>query len=198
MNHSLLPNIRTRATQRGFTLVELLVVVMLIVVLSGVVLRVINVQGIRQKSRDSQRISDLKRIQTALELYFADNRTYPATGSNTWIDIGVSPNELDRELEPNYLSTLPTESQYTNTVTSPCPSAATYRYNYRSVDRDSNSIVDGYMLTAIMEVDSSNDVSGATPVVDGYGCNSTNLPNWTIECVGSMETAAVCYGVQNP
>jgi hypothetical protein len=31
----------------------------------------------RQKSRDSKRVADIKQIQTALELYFADENEYP-------------------------------------------------------------------------------------------------------------------------
>src|SRR4030042_4305761 len=65
----------------GFTLIEILIVVMLIGILSGVMLRVINVQGVRSKSRDSQRTSDLAKIQTAFELYYTDSRQYPNSGS---------------------------------------------------------------------------------------------------------------------
>lgn len=62
----------------GFTLIELLVVIAIIGILSAVVLASLN--SARQKSRDAKRISDLKQLQLALELYFDDNSsTYPAT-----------------------------------------------------------------------------------------------------------------------
>ena len=62
----------------GFTLIELLVVIAIIGILSSVVLASLN--SARQKSRDAKRISDLKQIQLALELYYGDyNSTYPAT-----------------------------------------------------------------------------------------------------------------------
>jgi prepilin-type N-terminal cleavage/methylation domain-containing protein len=64
-------------TNRGFTLIELLVVIAIIGILSSVVLASLNTA--RQKSRDARRISDIKQLQLALELYFDDNGIYPAT-----------------------------------------------------------------------------------------------------------------------
>lgn len=173
---------------------------MLILVLSGVVLRVINVQGLRQKSRDSQRVADLKKIQTALELYFADNRTYPLSAAgNTWINAGATTNTLRTAIAPNYIATLPNDPQNNGSGNpNPCQNPTVHRYNYRSADRNTDTVIDGYILTAIMELGTSNDIPGATPVVNGYGCNTTNLPNWTGSDCGTFTTADVCYGVQNP
>lgn len=53
---------------RGFTLIELLVVIAIIGVLASIVLASLN--SARRKSRDARRITDLKQIQLALELYF--------------------------------------------------------------------------------------------------------------------------------
>lgn len=62
---------------RGFTLIELLVVIAIIGILSSVVLASLNTG--RQKSRDARRISDVKQIQTALELFNSNCNSYPAT-----------------------------------------------------------------------------------------------------------------------
>jgi general secretion pathway protein G len=62
---------------KGFTLIELLVVIAIIGLLST--LAVIALNSAREKSRDSKRVADVKQIQTALELYFADNNAYPDT-----------------------------------------------------------------------------------------------------------------------
>lgn len=52
----------------GFTLIELLVVIAIIGVLASIVLASLN--SARRKSRDARRITDIKQIQLALELYF--------------------------------------------------------------------------------------------------------------------------------
>lgn len=60
----------------GFTLIELLVVIAIIGVLASIVLASLN--SARRKSRDARRITDLKQIQLALELYFdAQSSAYP-------------------------------------------------------------------------------------------------------------------------
>lgn len=60
---------------KGFTLIELLVVIAIIGLLST--LAVVALNSARQKSRDSKRVADIKQVQTALELYFADQNGYP-------------------------------------------------------------------------------------------------------------------------
>ncbi|HEQ78172.1 MAG TPA: prepilin-type N-terminal cleavage/methylation domain-containing protein, partial [Euryarchaeota archaeon] len=62
-------------SKKGFTLIELLVVISIIGLLSSVILASLNTA--RSKARDAQRISDLKQIQLALELYRDENGVYP-------------------------------------------------------------------------------------------------------------------------
>lgn len=63
--------------QQGFTLIELLVVIAIIGLLST--LAVVALNNARQKSRDAKRVSDIKQVQTALELYYNDANSYPTT-----------------------------------------------------------------------------------------------------------------------
>lgn len=62
---------------KGFTLVELLVVITLVGVLAGVLL--VSLQGIRTSARDAQRKSDLETIKSALEMYKSSCGKYPAS-----------------------------------------------------------------------------------------------------------------------
>ncbi len=68
---------RSENNKKGFTLIELLVVISVIAVLTTLLM--VNFVGIRQRGRDGQRKSNLFNIQTALELYRADNGSYPLT-----------------------------------------------------------------------------------------------------------------------
>ncbi len=65
--------------QKGFTLVELLIVIAIIGVLAALLMS--NFIGVRQRARDAQRKSDLKQIQSALELYRSDLAAYPLTNN---------------------------------------------------------------------------------------------------------------------
>ena len=62
---------------KGFTLVELLIVIAIIGVLSALLMA--NFIGVRQRARDAQRKSDLRQMQSALELYRSDLGLYPTT-----------------------------------------------------------------------------------------------------------------------
>src|SRR5262245_55524778 len=64
---------------RGFTLIELLVVIAIIGILSAVVL--VSVNSARSKSRDARRLSDIRQIMTAMEIYYNDNGGYPDSTS---------------------------------------------------------------------------------------------------------------------
>ena len=60
---------------QGFTLIELLVVIAIIGLLST--LSVVSLNNARSRARDARRVSDIKQMQTALELYYNDVGTYP-------------------------------------------------------------------------------------------------------------------------
>ncbi len=62
---------------KGFTLVELLVVVAVIGLLS--VVAVVSFSGARLRSRDSKRVAYVKQVSSALELYYLQNGYYPTT-----------------------------------------------------------------------------------------------------------------------
>ncbi len=65
--------------KKAFTLIELLVVIAIIGLLST--LSIIALNSARAKARDAKRISDVKQMQVALEMYYNDMTDYPETAS---------------------------------------------------------------------------------------------------------------------
>ncbi len=61
--------------KKGFTLIELLVVVAIISLLSSIVMASLN--SARVKARDATRMSDMREIQKAIELYYSNAGHYP-------------------------------------------------------------------------------------------------------------------------
>lgn len=66
---------RHQKNRQGFTLVELLVVISIIGVLSGILF--VNFSGVRERGRDTSRKNDMRQTKTALRLYYNDYQTYP-------------------------------------------------------------------------------------------------------------------------
>jgi prepilin-type N-terminal cleavage/methylation domain-containing protein len=62
---------------KGFTLVELVVVIAIIALLSTGLILVINPLGQVDKLRNNQRVQDLSTIATGLDLYYNDKNCYP-------------------------------------------------------------------------------------------------------------------------
>ncbi len=110
-----------RLKQNGFTLLELLVVIAIIGVLSSIVLT--SVGSARSKTRDALRKSDMKQMQTALNMYFNDNGVYPTTGGNWqgYLTTGCGPagrtltgsTGYIPDVAPQYISALPVDPSRT-------------------------------------------------------------------------------------
>lgn len=62
---------------KGFSLIELLVVISIIGVLTTVL--VMNFVGARERSRDAQKIQNLNSLKSALRMYYNDNQSYPVS-----------------------------------------------------------------------------------------------------------------------
>ncbi|MFZ5943367.1 MAG: prepilin-type N-terminal cleavage/methylation domain-containing protein [Bacillota bacterium] len=93
---------RMKKNQKGFTLVELLVVVVILGILATLAM-----QSIGDRSDDARKAkadADLRTLLSAIELYRVDTGAYPATLSG-----------LTSALVPNYLKTLPNVTTYTVT-----------------------------------------------------------------------------------
>lgn len=61
--------------RKGFTLIEMLIVIAIIGILASMVL--VGLGPVQRQGRDSRRISDLRQVQNALELYYNKCGFYP-------------------------------------------------------------------------------------------------------------------------
>lgn len=92
---------RSNDREKGFTLVELMVVVAIIALLAAIVIP--NYVHARAQAAVSQSEANIKQIATSLELYYADNQAYPASGTVNPALFGGATN--------SYLSSTPTNAQ---------------------------------------------------------------------------------------
>ena len=109
--------------QEGFTIVELLIVIIVIAILATLVL--VTFTGTQQSARNTQRQTDIKAVASHLETYNAKNSYYPSlTDLNTETFITEQLKGLDRESTKDpkgtsyeFASGAATSQQYGYTVT---------------------------------------------------------------------------------
>jgi type IV pilus assembly protein PilA len=99
---------------KGFTLIEILVVIGLIAILATIVLIAINPSRQFAQANNSQRTSNVNAILNAVGQYVADNKgTLPGGIAGTAAEVGET---LCAALVPTYLPALPADPS--NTITS--------------------------------------------------------------------------------
>jgi type II secretion system protein G len=126
------------ATKHGFTIIELLVTIVVIGILATIM--IVSYTGIQQRSRDSERASDITQIKIAIEKYHADQSQYPSVCSADNVDCPAS--SLATLLTP-YLKAVPHDPRNT------ADSATDYRYVRGPVTDDSYGILINYEAKAV-------------------------------------------------
>jgi len=121
-----------RKTTSGFTIVELLIVIVVIAILAAI--SIVAYNGIQERARFASMRSDIASLNKAIQLYYADNGSYPITPAGTgspcssgnWcgFDQGTGDNFIPG-LAPKYLN---------NTPQLPVANSSSDTYLYRSPD----------------------------------------------------------------
>ncbi len=186
-NHNMKSTIKSSGlskslSNRGFTLIEMLVVIAIIAILTGII--VTNMSGAKAKARDAKRISDLGNIQMALELYFDRCNLYPQSDGVT-VGQGGDSSSCGRQKPggTQYYSM----SDFIETIPTPPNSTSAEVYAYKATP-DGRS----YMLHTSLEVQNDSITKDSVPdskrqynidSANDFSCYSTNAP--TNYCLSS-------------
>ncbi|MFA6016521.1 MAG: prepilin-type N-terminal cleavage/methylation domain-containing protein [Patescibacteria group bacterium] len=130
--------------KKGFTFIEILVVVTIIALLTTVA--VISYSSFLKQGRDAKRKADLEQVRAALEMYKSSNDTYPV---GVWTNLSVLTGATI------YIQSLPTD-----------PKDSTNDFYYGSADGSD------YILAAQLENSSScTTAPGGNACGTGNPCN---------------------------
>lgn len=133
-----------RNRQKGFTIVELLIVIVVIGILAALVITTF--AGIQARARDTERETDIKSIHGHLETFYADNGFYPGlTGqlaSDTWIQANLVGLDLDALRPPN---------QTANSMVGSGPTTDNFMYVATCTGTAPDEECTDYTLTATLE-----------------------------------------------
>ena len=91
-------------SRKGFTLIELVIVVSILAILAGVM--VPKLAGRSAKARDARRLADIRAITTAIQTYYADTGSFPDFQENEstggW-DVSFDGNFINELTNKGYL-----------------------------------------------------------------------------------------------
>lgn len=133
--------------KRGFTIIELLVVMAIIAMLASIMFVVFS--GLQAKSRDTRRLEDVREIEKALSLYYIDGNRYPQ--AVTPVTITGSDAVSTALVNAGAIAAVPAD-----------PVSPEYNYTYQATTTGS------YVITYCIETD---DIPNHT-----QGCNNTTTP----------------------
>lgn len=138
--------ISLKRKESGFTIVELLIVIVVIGILAALV--VTTFSGIQRKARDSERQTDINAVHSQVEAYYAQNGKYPTLANIQ--DSSFISGQL-KGLDP---SALKDPKQASTVTTYPVAAAAASIYAYTVTPSGcDNTATDctAYVLTATLE-----------------------------------------------
>ena len=138
--------ISLKRKQSGFTIVELLIVIVVIGILAAIVITTFT--GVQKKGRDADRKSDINAIYSQVEVYFAQEGKYPTLDNMN----NVSPTDFRSTQLKGLSDDALTDPKGSAATLVSAPAANAYSYVVTPSGCD-NSTTDctGFTLTATLE-----------------------------------------------
>lgn len=93
--------ISLKKRSQGFTIVELLIVIVVIGILALLVITTYS--GIQQKARNSKRSADVKSLQTQIEAFYQDKGYYPSRAdmnNDSWVTTNMKSLDKNAMVDP--------------------------------------------------------------------------------------------------
>ncbi|HRC27902.1 MAG TPA: prepilin-type N-terminal cleavage/methylation domain-containing protein [Candidatus Saccharimonas sp.] len=166
---------------RGFTLIELVVVIVVIAIIAGIVL--VSFRGIQSRARDDRRLADMSVIVKSLDAYKSFNQSYPAVIASG-LGLQSSWESSARETSGEFLAPLESIASQTSMPVDPINNANgndinidrtngkfTYVYNYYAAGTNGCDIARGnYYVVGVLRTDTAGSakISGSP----GFSCSS--------------------------
>jgi prepilin-type N-terminal cleavage/methylation domain-containing protein len=123
-------------TTRGFTIVELIIVIVVIAILA--IITILSYDTVTEGAKDTQRITDIRAVADALELYYLDHGQYPSSAGGGGPPAGINGSwstttdgswaNLKAQLVPKYIPELPIDPE--NTTGKSVMNSTGYGYAY--------------------------------------------------------------------
>lgn len=144
--------------QQGFTVIELIVVLVIIGILASLI--VFSYNGVRSRDRDALRQSDIDTLQGHLEIFYAENSRYPTLSQlnkSEWLTKNIPDLSLDTLQDPSWTNAASCTNQNGQAKLVELPVPDCYAYSPTSAageDCDNNKTPCAhYTLTATLETE---------------------------------------------
>lgn len=136
-------DMKTAQVRKGFTLVELLIVIGILGILLAIVLVALNPAKQFAQANDTKRSSDVNAILNAVHQYAADHKgALPADITSPAENISTAATNICADLVPTYLAQLPADPSLNDGAPiSDCAVAGGYDTGYQIVKSATNSRV---------------------------------------------------------
>jgi len=174
--------LKALTSNKGFTLIELIVVIAIIAML--VTTGAVAFGGAQKGSRIAKRQGDLKAIETALEFYYAANGSYPINPTWAWRSEctgwgGHAANDVIPGLVPTYMKSFPSDPSMKIAGNTSCYLYLSNGTDYKLLDHDIADLTQEDYAKSKNLIDPVRDSGTNRCLVDG-----TKIWSWAIYSSG--------------